>query len=109
MPNAASFPQMLLSFLIAGLVGSLQADQTKQRRGLSCLNSQCRIGRIVSEFLARMVIVIPLQHEGTEDTIQRDRLWSFALFSGFGLRGSIDLLRSGLQKEGDQRGSWFEN
>lgn len=99
---------MRLSFLVAGPVGSLQAYQTKQRRGLAALDSQGGVRRVMSESLAGMVIVIPLEHKGTEDAIQWERRPAFALFSRFGLIGSIDLLRRCLQQEGHQCGGGLE-
>src|ERR1051326_5374246 len=90
--DTASFPQMFLSFLIAGFIGSFQADQAEQGWCFACLNAQSGVCWIMSDAFAGVIIVIPLQDEGAEDAIDRYGLPPLALFCGFGLVASIDLL-----------------
>ena len=90
--DAARFPQMLLSFLIAGFIGSFQANQSQQCGCFASFDAQGGIRRVMTNAFARVVIVIPLQDKGAEDAIDRERLPPLALFSGFGLVGGLDLL-----------------
>lgn len=63
----------------------------------------------MSDTLAGMMVVIPLQDKGTKDAIHCNGFPSFALFSRFGLIGRIDLLRRLLQQEAHQCGSRLED
>jgi hypothetical protein len=107
--DAARFPQRLLGFLVARLVGSLQADQGQERGRLAVFNPKGGVGWIMADFLARMVEVIALENKGTEKTIDRNRLAFFALLPRFGWIRGIDLVRRRLQEESHQRGRGFEN
>src|SRR5689334_16488031 len=93
--DAARFPQMLLGFLIAGFIGSFQANQTQQCWCFASFYAQCGVCWIMSAAFAGVIVVIPLQDKGAEDAIDRYRRTPLALFSGFGLVGSIDLLGCG--------------
>ena len=88
---------MLLSFLIAGFIGSFQANQSQQCWCLASFYAQGGVCWIMSDAFAGVIVVIPLQDKGAEDAIDRYGLPSLALFSGFGLVGSIDLLGCCLQ------------
>ena len=67
--DASGVAQMLLGFLIAGGLGSLEAHQAGQGRSSASLQAQ---RRIVTLFFASVVIVITLQVEGAEDAVDRD-------------------------------------
>ena len=62
----------------------------------------------MSDAFADVIVVIPLQDKGAEDAIDRYGLPPLALFSGFGLVGSIDLLDRSLQEKPHQRRGRFE-
>jgi hypothetical protein len=101
--DAAGFPPMVLGLLIAGFIGSLQADQASQGRCFVPLQAQRGLGRIMALFFACMVIVIALQFEGTKDAIDPQAFPSLALLARFGLVGGVDAVGGLLQKEGHQR------
>jgi len=63
----------------------------------------------MSKAFAGMIEVIPLQDKGAENTIHGDGFPPFALFSQFGLVGSIDLIGCSLQQEGHQCASRLED
>src|SRR5690348_3851333 len=107
--DAASFPQMLLCFLIARFIGSFQADQAQQGWCFASFNAQCGVCWIMPEAFAGVMVVIPLQDKGAEDAIDRYGLPALALLSGFGLVGSIDLVGCALQEKAHQLGGRFEH
>jgi hypothetical protein len=88
---------MLLSFLIAGFIGSFQADQAQQGWGFAPFNAQRGVCWIMADAFAGVIVVIPLQDKGAEDAIDCYGLPPLELFSGFGLVGSINLLGRYLQ------------
>src|SRR5690348_13033465 len=100
--DAAGIPEVVLGLLVAGLVGPLQADQLGQRRGTGPFQTQSRIGRIMPLFLARVVVVIALEREGTKDALHLKGLPALAVLARPGLVGRVDLVGGSLEEKGHQ-------
>jgi hypothetical protein len=100
---------VLLRFLIAHLIGTFQTQQPRQSRRVGHFQTQRRIGRIVSPFLARMVVIVTLQREGAKHALQLQRFPPFPMLSRLGLVGSIPALGGLLQEETHQRVGGLEN
>ena len=62
--NAPGLGQMLLGLLVAGFIGSLQANQPGQGWGMAGFQAQRGIRRIMALGLACMVVIVALQLEG---------------------------------------------
>jgi hypothetical protein len=63
----------------------------------------------MSLLFALVIVVVALELEAAEDTIDREASSSFVLLPGLGLLGGIDPIGSGLQENSHQRVGWLEN
>jgi len=62
---------MSLGFQIGRFIGTFQTHQPGQRRGVTRLQTQGRISRIVPFFFAGLVVVKALQLEMPEDALHQ--------------------------------------
>ena len=72
---------MPLGLVEAGFVGSLKADQAGQCRTVVTLQAETRIGGKLPLSLARMMVVVTLQVEGTERTLDLNLSPALAVFT----------------------------
>ena len=107
--DASGVAQMLLGFLIAGGLGSLEAHQAGQGRSSACLQAQRRVGRSVALFFASVVVVITLQLEGAEDAVDRDGGAPFVVIAWGRLVGGIAAVGRPLQEIGHDLTGGFED
>jgi hypothetical protein len=101
-PDAAGFQQMVFGFLVTGLVGSLQATQSRQRGRATHLQPQRRIGRIMSLLFAFLVVVVALQFAGAKDALDAEAGPPLVVLARLGLVGGINAVGSSLQQESHQ-------
>ncbi len=82
--NAASLLQMPLGLQIRGFVRAFQADQPSQSGRVGPFQAQAGISRVVAGVLAGVIVVIPLQGERAEQTLDLDRFPALPFFPRLG-------------------------
>jgi len=78
-----------MGLLVAGFIGSFQAHQPGQCRRLAGFQAQRRVGRVMPQELALMIVVITLQFERPEEALEGDLHAALALTTRFGLASGI--------------------
>jgi len=107
--NAAGLRQMPLGLQVSRFIGSFQTDQLGQGRGVTDLQTQRRIDRIVTLILALVVVVIPLQLEAAKDALNADPFPALARLSGVGVVLGVDSVGGALEQPTHQGVGGFEN
>jgi hypothetical protein len=84
--NAAGFGQMLFGLLVAVFISPLQTQEPGQGRSATTLQTQSGIGGVVPLPFAFVIVISPLQGEGTEHTVYLNAhspasIWSAAFCS----------------------------
>ena len=100
---------MKRGLLVAGFVGTFQADEAGQGGSVAAFQSEGLVRGMVAMFLAGVVVVGASQGGATEHALDLESLTTLADFSGFGLVGGIDLVGGFLEKLADKISSGFEN
>jgi len=107
--NAPHFLQMKRGFLVAGLVGTFQADEPGQRGCVAAFQTEGLIGGMVALFLAGVVVIGAPQDRVPEDALDLDGLPTFTDFAGLGLVSGVDFVGGFLEELADKIRSGFEN
>ena len=100
---------MARSLLVAGLIGPLQTDQARQRRGIGAFEPQSGVRRVMPLAFGGMIVVIARQLEVAKEALDLELLTSFADLAGPGLVGGVDSIGGLLQKPADQLVGRLEN
>jgi hypothetical protein len=106
--HSAYFLEMKCGFLVAGFVGTFQADETGERGSVATFQSEDFVGGMMAVFFAGVVVVGTPQGGATEHALDVNLVTPLADFSGFGLVGGIDLVSSFLEELADEIRSGFE-
>ena len=85
--DAAGLCEVAFRFEIGLLVGALQANELRQRRGIAAFQAEGGIGGVLALGPVRVVIIRALQLEVSENSLHGERLAPLAEFPGFGLIG----------------------
>jgi hypothetical protein len=107
--NAANFLEMKRGFLVAGFVGTFQADESGQRGCVAAFQTESLVGGMMTLLFAGVVVVGTPQSRVTEDALDLDGLSALADFPGLGLISGIDLIRRFLEKLADKFPGGFED
>jgi len=107
--NAPHFLKMKRGFLVAGLVGTFQANEPGQRGSVAAFQAKGLIGGMVALFLAGVVVVGAPQDRVPEDALDLDGLPTFTDFAGLGLVSGVDFVGGFLEELADKIRSGFEN
>src|ERR1017187_111118 len=100
---------MLLGFLVAGLIGSLQANQPGQGRGMPVFQAQRGIGRIMALGFAGMVVIVALQFEGAKHARHLDAGPALVVLARLGLVVGVRSVGCLLKQKTHQRVSRLED
>jgi hypothetical protein len=93
--------QVALGFEVGRFIGSFQADEFGQSRGVAHFQPQRGIGRVMPLVFAFMVVIVPAQLESAKNPLPLDRFPTLANLSGFGLVSCIDALGGLLEQPAD--------
>jgi hypothetical protein len=107
--DAASFGKMPLGLVEAGFVSPLQTDQTGQCWSVAALQTESGISGKVTLMLARMMVIVALQTEGSKEALELHPSPTLAVFTGTGFVGGIQPVGCMLEEQPDDTGCGLEN